>query len=131
MQGLRSLEHARNKQAMKSPIFLLVLLIFWQGMRAQSMSGRISDSATHEALSGVTVYFPQLKLGAVTDGKGYYRLSPLPKGTYEAEMQMIGYGTLIRKITINGDIRLDFALTVSSSALKAVLITSLGNVTNA
>jgi iron complex outermembrane recepter protein len=116
---------------MKSSIFLLVFLFFWQCIRAQSLSGRVTDSATHEVLMGATVYFPQLKLGAVTDNKGHYRLSPLPKGSHEGELRMIGYATLIIRITIRADTTMDFALTVSSSPLKAVLITSLGNITNA
>ncbi len=97
---------------------------------AQSLSGRITDSATHAGLAGATLYFPQLKLGAIADQAGKYQISPIPRGTHEAELQMIGYGTLIKRITIKANTKLDFVMTVSSSPLKPVLITSLGNITN-
>jgi iron complex outermembrane receptor protein len=87
------------------------------------------DTATHQALAGATVYLPQLKTGAVTDIKGNYRITRIPKGVYEVEVEIIGYAATTQQIAIKGDVTLDFAVTISSAALKEVIITSLGNAT--
>jgi iron complex outermembrane recepter protein len=97
---------------------------------AQSLSGTVTDSASHQTIPGTIVYLPQLKLGATTDVKGNYKISSLPKGTYEVEVEILGYATLTKQITIKGDVTLNFSLSVSSSTTKEVIITALGNVTN-
>src|SRR5579863_10329125 len=115
---------------MARKIFLLSISLFTGVyVTAQALSGNVMDLTTHEAIAGATVYFPQLKLGAVSDISGNYRISPLPKGTYEVELEMAGYATLTKQITIKGDVMLDFALTISSASLKEVIITALGNTT--
>ena len=111
-------------------IVLLLLLFAGFRMEAQSLSGCITDSATHKPIEGVSVYFPQLKLGAITDANGNYKISSLPKGTYESEVKMIGYATLTNQVTIVKDEILNMAMPVSYSPLREVVITSLGNVTN-
>jgi len=109
-------------------IFILLLSLFL-GLygRAQSLRGNVTDSASHQPLAGASVYFPQLKLGAVTDTKGNYKIAPLPKGAYSVELHMTGYATLSRQITIAGDEALDFAAPVAVSALSEVIVTALGN----
>ncbi len=112
-------------------IFLLCSILFCSlSGEAQSLNGVVTDSASHQTIPGVAVYIPQLKLGASTDINGKYKISPLSKGTYEVEVEMLGYVTITKQITIKGDIRLNFAMGVSSSSTKEVVITSLGNVTN-
>jgi iron complex outermembrane receptor protein len=98
-------------------------------LRAQSLSGHVIDAATQQPVAGATVYFPQLKLGAVSDIKGNYTIAPLPKGAYEVQLEMLGYGTLTKLIFIKAAVTLDFALAISSASLKEVIITSLGNAT--
>ena len=45
---------------------------------------------------------------------------------YELELRVLGHAAVTKRITINGDLTLDFATTVSSTSLKEVLITALG-----
>lgn len=100
------------------------------GLRAQSLSGKITDSATHLPVEGADVYIPQLRLGAVSDKQGFYNLGTLPKGNYDVEVQALGCATIFRAVNIHGKTILDFATAVSYSSLKQVVITSLGNITN-
>lgn len=97
---------------------------------AQSLSGQVTDSATYRSIEGATIYFPQLKLGSLSDAKGNYRIAPVPKGTYEVEVEMSGHATITRQVTIKGDVTLDFVLSVSYGSLNELVITSLGNITN-
>jgi iron complex outermembrane recepter protein len=111
---------------MEKLVFILLYLLPTIYVRAQSLSGHVTDTAAHQPVAGATVYFPQLKLGALSDIKGNYKVARLPKGTYEVELEMLGYATLTKLITIQGDVKLDFALVISSASLKEVIITSLG-----
>lgn len=109
--------------------FLFLFLSLFAGLyvHAQSLSGTVTDSTTHQPLEGAAIYFPDLKMGGVTDAKGHYKISPLPKGTYHVELQMSGYANVNKRVTIDGAVTLDFAANISSSSLKDVVITSLGN----
>lgn len=105
-------------------------LLFYNLTIAQSLSGTVTDSSSHQSVSGAIVYIPQLKLTATTDIKGNYKITPLPTGTYDVEVAMFGYATQLKHITIKGDTTLDFSIAASSSSLNEVVITALGNVTS-
>jgi iron complex outermembrane recepter protein len=115
---------------MKKKIFFLLFGLF-SGIypKAQSLRGNVTDSANHQALAGASVYFPQLKVGTLADIKGNYKITRLPKGVYQVDLQMIGYVALSKQISINDNVTFDFVMTISSATLKEVLITSLGNAT--
>jgi iron complex outermembrane recepter protein len=112
---------------MQKVFFLFLLLFSGLYISAQSLSGTVTDSATHAPLQSAAVYFPQLKLGAVTDAKGNYKIASLPKGTYSVELHMSGYATITKQITLDGDVSLDFTTNVSASTLEEVVVTALGN----
>ncbi len=116
---------------MKSYLLLVIVLLFSLGTNAQSLSGTVTDSATHQKIRGAAVYIPQLKLGATTDTSGSYKITPLPNGTYEVEVTILGYATISKQVTIKGDATLNFAMAVSSCTCpNCMVITSLDNVTN-
>lgn len=108
------------------PFFLFTSLL----IEAQSLSGAVTDSASHQTIPGAVVYIPQLKLGATTDVKGHYKISPLPNGTYDVEVEILGYATITKQINIRKNTTLNFAMVVSTSSANEVIITALGNVTN-
>jgi iron complex outermembrane receptor protein len=107
-----------------------ILLLSALNVCAQSMSGHITDSTTHQPIEGALVYIPQLKVSALTDKQGIYNLGTIPKGEYDVSVQSMGYATLFKQVTINSKVNLDFVTTVSYNSLKPVVIISLGNITN-
>lgn len=110
----------------------ILFLLFFSGLylRAQSLSGHVTDSLSHKPVEGAMIYIPQLRFGAVSDRQGNYKLGSLPKGIYDVEVQTMGYATLFRQVTIQGNARLDFVVTISYSPLRQVVVTSLGNLTS-
>jgi len=115
---------------MKYCLLFLSILWFSLGMTAQSITGTVSDSLSHQVIQGVTVYLPQLKLASTTDIKGKYEITSIPKGTYEVEVRILGYATISKLITVKGDLSLNFTMVVSPSSASEVVITALGNITN-
>jgi iron complex outermembrane recepter protein len=116
---------------MKIYLLLFSLLLFSLSINAQSLSGSITDSASHQPISGAVVYIPQLKLGATTDVKGNYKITSIPNGAYDVEVEVLGCANIIKQVTIKGNVALNFSMTVSSYCLsKEVIVTALGNVTS-
>lgn len=110
--------------------FLLIIILSGLSTSAQSLSGHLTDSATHLPIEGASVYIPELKLGTVSDKQGFYNLGALPRGNYDVQVQALGYATVLRQVNITGKVVLDFVPTVSYSPLGQVVVTSLGNITN-
>lgn len=115
---------------MKNIFLILILALCSLYIKAQSLSGKVTDSATGQTIPGVAVYFPQLQSGATTNAKGTYKISSLPKGIYTVEVELLGYNTITKQVTIQRDTVINFVLSVSATATKEVVITALGNITN-
>ncbi len=115
---------------MKKIVLLFSLLICILCIKAQSLSGTITDSANHQTLPGVVVYIPELKSGSTSDSKGNYKISSLPNGTYMVELEFLGYATITKQVSIKGDVVHNFVLSPSSSSEKEVIVTALGNATD-
>lgn len=63
-----------------------------------TLAGYITDSISRKPLEYATVALMQdshLKMGTITDEKGYYILKPLPPGKYDLKISYMGYGTII------------------------------------
>jgi len=112
-------------------IFLLISLFLCSlCLKAQSLSGKVTDSANGQTIPGAVVYIPQLKLETTTDINGNFKISPVSNGHWLVEVEILGYATITKQITIKGDASYNFAMVVSSSSEKEVVITSLGNITS-
>jgi hypothetical protein len=86
-----------------------------------TLSGYVRDSADGEALSGVTIYTVQPRLGGSTNAYGYYSIS-LPKGDYEVVFSYLGYKTVKRKLKISANTTLNISLNVESEELQEVVV---------
>jgi len=93
------------------------------------LSGTITDSTSKVPLIGVTVYIPDLKLGASTDADGKYTIKNIPKGTFLAVASFIGYASQTKEVAINETASVDFVLETSGSSLKEVIVTGVSSAT--
>ncbi len=121
--------HNRFRPFIRVSSFILFNSLSISGF-CQSLNGTVIDSSSHQALSGAIVYFPQLKLSGTSDNRGTYKISPLPEGSYEVEVVLLGYASQNRQIAIKGEAILNFSLSATTSSIKEVVITALGNVTS-
>ena len=116
---------------MKQYILLICVLLFYFDISAQKLNGRVVDSLNGQPIPGAVVYFPQLKLVATTDEGGHFSMTSIPYGTYEMEVQIVGYSTYARQITINDSTTCHCSMcTMPGCIMNEVMITALGNVTN-
>ena len=87
------------------------------------LSGTITNPSTGEALVGVVVYVEKLKVGAVTNGVGFYSVE-LPKGQYQVEYRMVGMRQTVRNIIIYSDGILNVVMYENTNQLNEVIVSA-------
>ncbi len=106
--------------------YLLLFAMSWIcGYSQNSLSGTVIAADINNPLEGVSVYFPQLEKGAVTDIKGVYQINNMPEGPYKLVVSYIGYQTFSQSISIsNGTNNLDVALFPSAIEIEEVIVST-------
>jgi len=100
---------------------LALILIFGINLQAQIIvKGYVSDNSTNETLIGATIISSN-GTGTVTDFNGFYQIS-LPEGKHELSISYVGYGELLKIITLYKETELNFSL--SSEILNEVELIS-------
>jgi len=117
----------------KKFIILLVSLLFASNLFAQlklSLSGKVTDAKTGEALPGASVFIPDLRKGVACSADGSYSISNIPPGKHLLEISHLGYGSVIETIEMNADTKKDFALTASVVENENVTVTGVSSATS-
>ncbi|WP_262494921.1 TonB-dependent receptor [Aquimarina sediminis] len=92
------------------------------GQEKFTLSGVISEKSSNETLIGVTVLFPEIGKGVVSNEYGFYSIT-LPKGTYKLQASYLGFKDNIQEIDLQEDKKLNIQLIESSETLDEVVIT--------
>ncbi len=90
-----------------------------------SIAGIIIDAKTGAPLPGTTIYFPDLRKGAIANDKGYYKIASINAGKYLIEISYQGYASIIENIAITGEIMHNYALQTSVVEQEAVTVTGV------
>ena len=106
---------------------LVIFLLLPHLASAQSIiAGTVTDKTTREPLIGVTIYFPGLQKGGLTDTLGRYRVADLAAGTHKLEGRLLGYKTQTRTVRLpTGETIINFILDPEASQLQEVVVTGL------
>jgi len=91
-----------------------------------TVSGRIRDKHSGEALVGATIFVRELKTGTVSDIYGNYSITLSP-GNYTLVYSYIGYATIEKNVALLRDITVSPELEPAEHQLKEVVITSERN----
>ena len=115
-----------------SYILFFIFLILSEGyakgipkLFSSVLSGKVTDKATGEALSGVSVYIPDLKSGTITNDSGIYILKNLPSRKVVVYLSYVGYKILIQTIDLNITSTMDFQMEESVAELHEVVVTGV------
>jgi TonB-linked SusC/RagA family outer membrane protein len=99
---------------------------------AATVSGRVTDANSGQAIPGATVSVEETRLGSLTDDKGQFRIANVPEGSHVLSARRIGYAKASKTITVSGDTTVDFTLQPSATELDQIVITgTAGNQTRA
>ncbi len=101
-----------------------------------AVRGRVTDQATQQPLSGVTITVANRSALSQTDGR--YLVTAVPAGTHTLQTRMIGYAPAPQSVTVAGGetVVVDLVLTGQAVSLSEIVVTGygeqrLGNVTGA
>ncbi len=110
---------------MQRILFASLFAISYISYSQNSLSGTINASDDHAPLEGVSVYFPQLEKGGVTDANGEYSISNLPMGSFNIVASYIGFQTSSKSIAIRaGKNTLDLNLAPSAIEMDEVIVST-------
>ncbi|MCY7351145.1 MAG: TonB-dependent receptor [Cytophagaceae bacterium] len=105
----------------KIGILCLGLFTFFSAaaQRTFTISGKIREAGTGEALIGASVYVSALKRGAVSNQYGFFSLA-LPPGQHEVVASFVGFGAEKLSLTLQKDTTL--ALELRPTTLQEVIV---------
>jgi iron complex outermembrane receptor protein len=89
-----------------------------------SISGKITDKQTGEALPGATVTLSNSAANAVSDVNGKYHIDNLKSGAYTLKVSFIGYQNTIKNISLNADAVNNFSLSRSTLFTEEVTVSA-------
>lgn len=89
-----------------------------------SISGRVENAKNALALPGATLELAELKIFAVSDEQGQYRLTKIPPGEYTLIARYIGFSEGKQLVTVNADSEADFLLEESYQLTDEVVVES-------
>jgi len=90
---------------------------------SQSISGTITDTNGTPIL-GANVLLLNTTKGANSDMDGNYSIENVREGTFNIQASYLGFQTITKQITIEGDMVLDFILEESTGQLQEVIVTA-------
>jgi len=93
------------------------------------LTGTVTDKADGKPLPGVTVYIPDLKIGAISDPAGKYVIDHIPQGVYLVQFSFISYGSVTRTVNLKTTPVLNIQLQSSSIETGEVVTTGVSKAT--
>ena len=108
-------------------IFSLLALIPYVSFSQATITGKVTDAETGQALQGASVFAQNTTKGVITDGEGVYKLF-LNKGGYELIVSFTGFVSEVIKVEANEDKQLDIALKKVEKNMEEVVITASNEV---
>ncbi len=94
-----------------------------------NINGIIKDKQSGVPIQSASVYFPDLKIGTITNQQGVYTLNNIPKGTYLIQLSCVGYQSTTQSIDVIGTKNFNFLLTASSFNLNEVVLSGVSKAT--
>jgi iron complex outermembrane receptor protein len=89
-----------------------------------SVTGKITDKQTGEALPGATITLSNSAVNAVSDVNGKYHIDNLKSGSYSLKVSFIGYQAVSKSISLNADAVNNFALSRSNLFTEEVTVSA-------
>ncbi len=96
--------------------------------QTSTVTGQVREASGGQPLPGAQVFIPGTNVGILTDAQGRYRLEGVPTGEVEVQVQMIGYRSDSRAVTVDAGqtVTLNFDLSVAAVSLEEVVVTATG-----
>lgn len=112
---------------MRKLFLLTAIMLFNYGFSQNgSLSGTVTDSSGQTVI-GANVVLANSSKATTTDIDGKYTITGVPNGEATVTVSYIGYSTLSKTATVNGETILDFVMQDDSKMLEEVVVTGVIN----
>ncbi len=108
----------------KTILFVLFLSTSLYTYTQNNLSGTVLDSETNLPISGVSVYFPELERGSITDEHGMYTIHRIPNGKYKLVASYLGYGSYTTTLSFPAENSLEIKLAPSAIEIEEVIVST-------
>ncbi len=88
-----------------------------------TLNGYVRDASSGEELIGVTIYFPEIEKGVVTNVYGFYSIT-VPQGNYKVDFRYVGYTKIEESINLIANIQLNIDLASAIEQMDEVVISA-------
>jgi iron complex outermembrane receptor protein len=99
------------------------------GYSQNELRGKVISIIDSTIIPDVSIYIPELKIGAVTDATGMYTIKNISDGTYLIDIRQLGYAAQAKEITVKGLTVADLVLVPSNKELQEVVVTGVFSAT--
>lgn len=93
-------------------VFFCIYHVSWAQRNAPSvkqprasLQGEVINAQTGEILTGASIYFSDIRRGAVSNGQGQFTINDLPQGKYLVEVSFLGFASIIDQIDLRGNMQ--------------------------
>lgn len=106
-----------------SLVFTTIFLCFSFSIKASNLKGKVTIKKTGEPLQGVSVYFPDIKVGTITDSNGYYILENLPSSNLVIKLSLVDFKLISEMVDLSSQKELNFQMEEAIAELNEIVIT--------
>ena len=89
-----------------------------------TLAGTVTHDGDGEPLPGVTLFFPDLITGTITDVSGNYEIAGLPLARVTVQVSYIGHQTIVKDVDLRLTTHLDFMMKESNAMIDEVVVTA-------
>lgn len=106
-------------------VYLLAVLVLTmaQALAQNVVKGKVVDDATGEPVYGASVMLTPSNKGTTTNRLGEFSLENVSTGNYVLKVSMIGFASLEKSISVQGDQNISLRLTQRAQNLQDVIVT--------
>lgn len=128
---------------MKQYILLLVLMVMSTGINVHAedvnpvkegnaITGHVIEKGTENSLPYATVLIVETGQGTVSDENGEFKFKKIPAGKYTLKVQLLGYETQMKNVTVSKDFTVDvhFLMNDESIMTDEVVVSANRNETS-
>lgn len=90
-----------------------------------SLMGIVTDRIDNTPLIGVSIYFPELREGTITNEKGEYKIEGLPAVQTTIQVSYVGHQTIVRNVNLRNEKHMDFVMEEANATINEVVVTGL------
>jgi iron complex outermembrane receptor protein len=104
----------------------MLFALFVQFTFAQNtLKGRITNQEDQTPLEEVSIYFPQLEKGTVTNADGFFEINNLPSGKFKIVISYIGFQTYSQTVELlESNTQLSLELIPSAIEMEEVIVST-------